>query len=370
MVTGTPAYLAPEVARGARADAAADVFSLGATLYAALEGSPPFGTAESPMALLHRVAGGQVNPPRRSGPLAPLLMRMLAANPADRPSMVDVSRTLSALQADLGAARNTTQLIPPAAAVPAGLAAGLAAAPLHPTAELPAVPGTAAPEAVLPAAVLPGSVVPPVGPGVRPMARPPRRGRAGLIAALVTTVLIVGLVVALLLIGNNNTGGNNNGPQAGQQTTSSAPPSTRDSTPVTSPTESSTPSASPTDQQSSGNGNGNGNGNAPTADQLAQAITDYYDLLPDNTDEAWDRLTKRYQHGTARNREYFQSFWDQMASVDTSNVTGTAPDSVKATITYTYKDGKVVVERTAFTLVREGDILKIDSSEVLDSQTQ
>jgi serine/threonine protein kinase len=42
MVSGTPAYLAPEVARGGTSDFAADVFSLGATMYAALEGTPPF----------------------------------------------------------------------------------------------------------------------------------------------------------------------------------------------------------------------------------------------------------------------------------------------------------------------------------------
>jgi serine/threonine protein kinase len=56
MVTGTPAYLAPEVARGMDSSFASDVFSLGSTLYAALEGAPPFGTTENPMALLHKVA--------------------------------------------------------------------------------------------------------------------------------------------------------------------------------------------------------------------------------------------------------------------------------------------------------------------------
>ena len=48
MVTGTPAYLAPEVARGAESSFAADVYSLGATLYAALEGMPPVGTEHQP----------------------------------------------------------------------------------------------------------------------------------------------------------------------------------------------------------------------------------------------------------------------------------------------------------------------------------
>ncbi|MGH3615521.1 MAG: serine/threonine-protein kinase, partial [Pseudonocardia sp.] len=41
--TATPAYLAPEVCRGEQSGTAADVYSLGATLYAAVEGAPPFG---------------------------------------------------------------------------------------------------------------------------------------------------------------------------------------------------------------------------------------------------------------------------------------------------------------------------------------
>ena len=68
MVTGTPAYLAPEVARGDESGYASDVFSLGSTLYATLEGAPPFGQEPNPMALLHRVASGQVVRPARRGP--------------------------------------------------------------------------------------------------------------------------------------------------------------------------------------------------------------------------------------------------------------------------------------------------------------
>ena len=82
MVTGTPAYLAPEVARGEESGYAADVFSLGATLYTALEGRTPFGTDGNPMALLHRVASGVVEPPQHSGALAPLLTRDDALGPA------------------------------------------------------------------------------------------------------------------------------------------------------------------------------------------------------------------------------------------------------------------------------------------------
>src|SRR6478735_1883816 len=86
MVTGTPAYLAPEVARGGRSSFSADVFSLGATIYAALEGIPPFGNDPNPMAVLHRVASGQMRPPVRAGSLTPLLSAMLAPNLGERPT--------------------------------------------------------------------------------------------------------------------------------------------------------------------------------------------------------------------------------------------------------------------------------------------
>lgn len=85
LLAGTPAYLAPEIARGDRPTPGSDIFSLGATLYAAVEGTPPFGDdADNPIALLHVVAAGQVRPPRRAGPLAPVLTGMLRPDPAER----------------------------------------------------------------------------------------------------------------------------------------------------------------------------------------------------------------------------------------------------------------------------------------------
>ena len=59
-ITGTPAFLAPEVAQGSQMTEASDVFSLGATLYTCLEGTPPFGMEDNALGMLHRVAGGQV----------------------------------------------------------------------------------------------------------------------------------------------------------------------------------------------------------------------------------------------------------------------------------------------------------------------
>jgi serine/threonine protein kinase len=96
ILAGTPAYLAPEVANGAEADTRSDVFALGATLYAAIEGAPPFGLEDNAIALLHKVARDPVVPPRRAGPLTDLLLWLLRRDPAERPTMRVAHEALAA----------------------------------------------------------------------------------------------------------------------------------------------------------------------------------------------------------------------------------------------------------------------------------
>jgi hypothetical protein len=96
MIAGTPAYLAPEAAIGNEPTPASDVFSLGSTLYAAVEGEPPFGLTENTLQLLHAVAAGRINPPLQAGPLTGVLTWLLATDPEDRPS---TSRTRDLLAA-------------------------------------------------------------------------------------------------------------------------------------------------------------------------------------------------------------------------------------------------------------------------------
>ena len=94
LIAGTPAYLAPEVAYGREPGAAADVFSLGSTLYAAVEGTPPFGLSENTLSLLHAVAAGRINPPRQAGVLTDVLIRLLDAEPERRPNAAVAGRWL------------------------------------------------------------------------------------------------------------------------------------------------------------------------------------------------------------------------------------------------------------------------------------
>ncbi|MER7244518.1 protein kinase [Kribbella sp. NPDC000426] len=91
---GTPAHLAPEVANGNEPTTASDVFSLGAVLYTALEGHSPFGTDPNPLAVLRRAAQGELEPLRHGGELTPLITRMLAVDPQQRPSVAEVVQEL------------------------------------------------------------------------------------------------------------------------------------------------------------------------------------------------------------------------------------------------------------------------------------
>ncbi|MDX3657079.1 protein kinase [Streptomyces sp. ID05-26A] len=113
MLAGTPAYLAPEVAKGYDPGSPSDVFSLGSTLYAAIEGEPPFGLSENTIALLHKVASGKVNPPRNAGPLTALLMRLLRAEPEERPTMAEARDALAAVANGQAAPAFTPAVVTP-----------------------------------------------------------------------------------------------------------------------------------------------------------------------------------------------------------------------------------------------------------------
>ncbi len=99
LLAATPAYVAPETARGADPAPSSDVWSLGATLYFAVEGQPPFSTEGSPLVVLARVANSEVPAPVRAGALAPVLMRLLSRDPADRPTMAQAREMLQGVPA-------------------------------------------------------------------------------------------------------------------------------------------------------------------------------------------------------------------------------------------------------------------------------
>ena len=95
LVTGSPAYLAPEVAAGSKATNASDTWSLGATLFHALAGHPPYEVTENPLGTLYKIINE--DPPRLpdAGWLAPVLESTMATDPEDRWSMERVRDVLA-----------------------------------------------------------------------------------------------------------------------------------------------------------------------------------------------------------------------------------------------------------------------------------
>ncbi|MFD7578181.1 serine/threonine-protein kinase [Kitasatospora sp. NPDC059817] len=97
-LVGSPDYLAPELAQGERPGPASDLWGLGATLYAAVEGQSPFRRT-SPITTLAAVVGEPLPEPVRAGPLGPVLAALMAKDPAERPNADEAARMLAEVQA-------------------------------------------------------------------------------------------------------------------------------------------------------------------------------------------------------------------------------------------------------------------------------
>jgi serine/threonine protein kinase len=85
LIVGSPAYMAPEQASGAAAGPEADLWGLGATLYYAVEGRPPF-ERDGQIAVLTAVVNDAPRAPERAGELGPVISALLSKDPAQRPS--------------------------------------------------------------------------------------------------------------------------------------------------------------------------------------------------------------------------------------------------------------------------------------------
>lgn len=93
---GTPAFIAPERAGGGPAEFASDLWSLGVTMYMAVEGRSPFERAH-PLATLSAVMHQDPPPLRSAGPLAPAIFGLLGKDPARRMTAEELQIHLQAI---------------------------------------------------------------------------------------------------------------------------------------------------------------------------------------------------------------------------------------------------------------------------------
>ena len=114
-LVGSLDYLAPERAQGQEPGPASDIWALGATLYAAVEGAAPFRRT-STWSTLNAIVVEPLPQARRAGPLGPVLARLMDKDPDRRPDAAAAARLL----AEVAAAADTAATHP---------AAPLAAAP-------------------------------------------------------------------------------------------------------------------------------------------------------------------------------------------------------------------------------------------------
>ena len=100
LVLGSPAYIAPEVAMGTAVTPAADLWGLGATLFAAVEGRPPYDVGGDPVATITEVVDGDVPRPRGSGPVVDVITALMRKEPEARMPLEEVRQRLRPLIED------------------------------------------------------------------------------------------------------------------------------------------------------------------------------------------------------------------------------------------------------------------------------
>lgn len=308
LVTGSPAYLAPEVASGASATTASDVWSLGATLYQAATGHPPYDVGDNLVGGLYRIVHEE--PPRlpEGHPLAPLLAATMVKDPAGRWSMERFRDALRQVAGgDVAAAAVTRALATPTASAPAT---------------------TPAPEAertgVLPAAPRPDPTPAPAGRGQAPRHLDPR-WLAGALAA----VLAVALLVWLWPDGDSRE------PTAG--------------TPDRSQPAAEEPTATDTGATA-----------ADTEREMARFVTDYLDTVTSDHEAAFAMLTPAFQEASG-GIDGYTGWWSTVASATPRDVTADAEAlTVDYTVDYVMETGRRSTDSVRLRLVRQDDAYLID----------
>ena len=341
-VTGTPGYLSPELARGEDPDASSDVWALGATLYAAVEGRAPYPSQTNPIATLQAIATREPDPMQHAGALGGAIAAMMNTDRAQRWDMATAAERLGRIA--------TGALTMPLAAG-AGAAAGAAATELLPTAQEPTqaidAPGAGATAAYR-------DPTPPPTPAPAPVGdEEDRRSRKWLPVLLVALlVLALGGAYAFSQMGGDGGGTANSGPTTPATTppaTTTEEPSPTTSEPTSSEPQTSTSTTSEPAQVSDAD--------------IEQFVRGYFSDVTQDRDKTWEQLSPRMQDA-AGGRDGYESFWSDIESVDVRNLKGDGEGlTATATVVYQPKDGDKSTERKEFTFVQADD-----GSLLLDSE--
>jgi eukaryotic-like serine/threonine-protein kinase len=299
LVTGSPAYLAPEVASGSTATEASDVWSLGATLFHLLSGHPPYDVTGNLMGALYKVVHEE--PPRlaEAGWLSPALEHTMTRPPDERWSMAAVGDFL-----DRGPA---TSIFP---------------APLDPQTD-PQGTRVLQPTPPEPIAVPPVAPDPEIAVATRenPRRRRSRRRSAWPWVAAAVVALAVAAVIGAALVGNGNDPQGAHGPTASGDSSASGP-------------------SSPKPGQQ--------------AAAMRRFITDYLATATSDQSASWQMLTPAFQR-ESRNFGQYQNFWRQFSSATPHDI---AADPSALTVTYgvdyVRTDGSTTSDEVTLQLVRSG----------------
>ncbi len=301
LVTGSPAYLAPEIASGATATEASDVWSLGATLYHLLAGQPPYDVNENLMGALYKIVHEE--PPRLAdaGWLAPALEHTMAREPDDRWRMTEV--------------RDFLRQGPEATITPTPVPVGdpeetrvLQATPPEPLAVPPVIADPAIAGPVAPAPI---------------SRRDSRSPWPWILAAMI--VLALAVIAGAALIGTHGDGTPSTGGSSGHSSPS-GPSSSRSSS----------------------------SGSNDQAAAMQAFITDYLSTVTSDQHASWAMLTTGFQKESGGFGKY-QRFWRGFSSATPTNITPNPADlSVTYAVDYVRTDGGTSSDEVTLHLVRDG----------------
>jgi hypothetical protein len=324
LVTGSPAYLAPEVASGEQATAASDVWSLGATLFHAIVGRAPYTMGQNVLGGLYKIVHDE--PPRlpEDHPLAAVLAGMLTKDPHQRWSLVEVRDELRRV-AQGG----------PSASTQEGEDARAEATMVLDARDTRDTLDTRDP-------------APPAGPVAAPTpGRDPRRSRVGWVAAALVLVLLAGLGAWLLWPGDGRDPDATAQTGQGREPTASGEPSASeeptDEPSATEPTSDST--QQPTNEPSP----------AGTRASMQAFVQDYFSRVTSDPASTFALLTPQFQ-AQSGGFDGYSGFWSTIRTATPYDIAADPRTlTVSYTIDYVTTSGRTTTQQGRLQLRRKGE---------------